>query len=110
MSSKPELENGVKLNEGSQISMCSENLQNELEIVNKSPDSSQIFMINDEQSDLLRSSHRRTKSQSVVVDDNTDITTANTTAETKLSSENNYREREGHVYWKIILFTPNIVK
>ena len=36
------------LNEGSQISECSENLQNELEIVNNSPDSSQISFINDD--------------------------------------------------------------
>ena len=70
------------LNEGSQISECSENLQNELEIVNNSPDSSQISLINDEQSDLPSSSClEELQSQSVVVDDNTDITTAYTTAD-----------------------------
>ena len=65
------------LNEGSQISECSEKLQNELEIVNNSPDSSQISLINDKQSDLPSSSCiEELQSQSVVVDDNTDITTA----------------------------------
>ena len=69
------------LNEGSQISECSENLQNELEIVNNSPYSSQISLIYDEQSDLPTSSCiEELQSQPVDVDDNTDITTANTTA------------------------------